>query len=636
MCAAAPLAALLAVVMLASCAALLPRPSTDSLPAHVTFLSEPPGATVRINGTALDGITPLEHVALEPGFVAIEMQLDGFDPAKRQQTLEPDEATYVHLVLLAQPTPSPTPTLSPTATPSPRLPQQPRINIHSQPPGARVKLDGTLLPGTTPLLGLEIAAGTYTLELSAPGFETVKLQRTWGVDASDTVQVALVKSPARITFTSTPPGATVTVNGVTLEGVTPIDNALLPAEATDIEMTLTGHVTQKARRVWQPNMIDYIDLELEPAPARVTFRSEPAGAEVSVNGRVLGRTTIEAAELIAGKARITYTLADHEMVVVEREWKPGDIDEVTVVLFGAPGRVQFQSQPAWDRLAIDGEPVEVTPGAWMEMSEGAHTLHAWRGEEVAQAEFTVQPGADTTVGLEWRRRRIDLAQYSLFPAAEVNLGDAKYGADNPPRRAPVEAFAMLRTEVTVAQYRQCVDAGSCPEPGRELQCNWGEAGRDNHPINCVRATDAEAYARWKSESTGVLHRLPTCREWERAARASGGIYPWGDTPPAGRCNSCDAKCPFPRLRDDSFDDGWKETAPAALLDRCVGEAGVFDLIGNVSEWCSGESAGTFEVRGGSWGQAGPFLESAFATRRSSDDRDVTVGFRLIVPQPDWR
>ena len=49
-------------------------------------------------------------------------------------------------------------------------------------------------------------------------------------------------------------------------------------------------------------------------------------------------------------------------------------------------------------------------------------------------------------------------------------------------------FYISRNEVTVSQYRACVDARACTEPASandQPACNWGLVDRDNHPVNCV-------------------------------------------------------------------------------------------------------------------------------------------------------
>jgi len=60
--------------------------------------------------------------------------------------------------------------------------------------------------------------------------------------------------------------------------------------------------------------------------------------------------------------------------------------------------------------------------------------------------------------------------------------------ERPQHEVTVQTFKMSKTEVTVAQYGICVDAGICGEPFATYEAsiyNWGESGRENHPINGV-------------------------------------------------------------------------------------------------------------------------------------------------------
>lgn len=515
-----PLVLVAVLCGLAACAPVQDRPQTTApRDAYVTFLSEPPGAHVVLNGERLAGTTPLQHLAIAPGFVQVVMTLDGHHAASHQQTIEHGTAVRIDLRLspLPQPTATTTPTFSLVSTATPDRQPSP--------------------PPTT----------------SAPRVE---------------------------------PSATPT-----------------PTEARPSETPT------------------------EAPAAIVSFASEPPGATVTLNGLRIGTTPIDGLDVAAGVGRISFSLAGHETVDLERRWQPGQTDRVEVVLFPLFGSVVFEVEPAWTSLEIDGEPIVARPGEALDLLEGRRQARAFRGDDVAVAAFEVAAGTETRVALVWSRDRPDVKHFARIDAAVATLGEAKYGEDNPPRQVPVAAFWIARTEVTVAQYAECVAAGRCEPAGRGPSCNAGVAGRDRHPINCVRVADAEAYASWSSDLRGFAHRLPHCDAWEYAARL-GGRYPWGDDPPEGRCNTCDQSCPFVNFRSEGSDDGWRETAPVGTLASCRGAADVFDLVGNVAEWCRAD--GSFQVRGGSWGHVGVFLDPAFAVRRETDDRDPTVGFRLVA------
>jgi len=67
-----------------------------------------------------------------------------------------------------------------------------------------------------------------------------------------------------------------------------------------------------------------------------------------------------------------------------------------------------------------------------------------------------------------------------------DMGDEHVASAYPVHIVHVPTFNITRTEITVAQYSECVAAGGCTEPGMvNQQCNWNRSGLEQHPINCV-------------------------------------------------------------------------------------------------------------------------------------------------------
>jgi formylglycine-generating enzyme required for sulfatase activity len=108
-----------------------------------------------------------------------------------------------------------------------------------------------------------------------------------------------------------------------------------------------------------------------------------------------------------------------------------------------------------------------------------------------------------------------LPEMVAVPAGSFFMGcneqvDTECDSDERPgRRVDVRAFRIDRTEVTGARYGACVAAGSCDTEGLTMPywngreqpkeaafCNWGQRGREEHPINCLTWAQAQAYCAW--------------------------------------------------------------------------------------------------------------------------------------------
>ena len=209
----------------------------------------------------------------------------------------------------------------------------------------------------------------------------------------------------------------------------------------------------------------------------------------------------------------------------------------------------------------------------------------------------------------------DVTKMVLIPAGEFEMGSSIGDPDERPvHTVNVDAFYIGMYEVTNAQYKEFVDATGHESPVYWKYSNYNEP---NQPVVGVTWEDANAYAKWAGK------RLPTEAEWEKAARGGliGKKYAWGDssTPPSGAGNFADetAKKVFRKWDIISgYDDGFSHPAPVGCFDS--NGYGIYDMMGNVWEWCAdwydsgyyskspkdnpkGPAAGAEHVlRGGSW------------------------------------
>lgn len=179
-------------------------------------------------------------------------------------------------------------------------------------------------------------------------------------------------------------------------------------------------------------------------------------------------------------------------------------------------------------------------------------------------------------------------------------------------------FCLDLTEVTVGAYRNCVSAGRCSAPAmnaKDKYCNFTHTDRNNQPVNCLTAEQANQYC------AGMGKRLPVDDEWEWAASSAGQRFPyvWGDKAPE-RQDLC-----------------WEENRGAhscdvATFPKDVTQQGVFDMAGNLREWTVGPGAEHF-VRGGAWdsdGSRGVRVTARTSNPWTSSGR--SIGFRCARNQ----
>ena len=485
------------------------------------------------------------------------------------------------------------------------------VHISSQPPGAQVRVDDESV-GTTPL-DVQILQGSRTITLSMAAHKAVTLQQRIAAGSALLLDdIRLPPADGRLVLQSTPPGASIRVDGE-FHGTTPVTLTLSSAQEHDVQLSKPGYTTTSEGVKLMADEERELTVTLPPQYATLFVSAQPADASLIVDGKPAGEAT----------RRLRLTTRPHSLEFRKRGY-------VT-------------------------QRMTVKPRAGVSQNLDV-TL-----KTVAQAKADATPDTLTTAAGQVMRL--------VRPAAAFHMGASRREAGrraNESRRLVqlIRPFYVGEKEVTNGQFRQFRASHSS---GITEGAGLDDA---DQPVVKVSWDDAARYCNWLSQKDGLPaayqekgghmvalrpettgYRLPSEAEWVYVARVLGrqspARYPWsGSYPPTTAVgNFADA-----RISDifadvvPGYDDGHRGTA--AVGSFMANPGGFYDLGGNVAEWTHdfyaiypgeaerlvkdpiGPATGEHHVvRDSSW-RRGNITELRLSYRDYSRESRSDLGFRL--------
>jgi eukaryotic-like serine/threonine-protein kinase len=197
---------------------------------------------------------------------------------------------------------------------------------------------------------------------------------------------------------------------------------------------------------------------------------------------------------------------------------------------------------------------------------------------------------------------------------------------------PVQGFSggdywIGKFEVTQAQWRAVMGNDPSNFKGERLPVEnicWGSS-------DCAKEFSVEEFIKRLNAKLGVsgasVYRLPKEAEWEYAARAGTKTeFAFGDTINAEIVNY-NGNYPYGKAPEGIYQKTTVEVGSLGVANAW----GLYDMHGNVWEWCEDmSSGGSYRVfRGGSWGNFAVRCRSAFRDRSTPGYRYDNLGFRLV-------
>ena len=265
----------------------------------------------------------------------------------------------------------------------------------------------------------------------------------------------------------------------------------------------------------------------------------------------------------------------------------------------------------------------------------------------------------------------------LIPTGEFLMGSppTEEGRGPDEKQHPVRItrpYFLATHPVTVGEFRKFIkdtgyrtDAENDPKGGfgfdndkgkleQDPKYSWRDPGfdqTDRHPVVNITWNDAGAFCQWLSQRERITYRLPTEAEWEFACRAGTQTrYYCGDDPESlvnvGNVADGSTKAKFPRWPTIAAYGGYIFTAPVESFE--ANAFGLYDMHGNVWEWCADRYGKTYYndsplddpegpaegenrvLRGGSWMNAPLLTRSAKRLNQRANQSFIANGFRLAA------
>jgi formylglycine-generating enzyme required for sulfatase activity len=303
--------------------------------------------------------------------------------------------------------------------------------------------------------------------------------------------------------------------------------------------------------------------------------------------------------------------------------------------------VIFQVSPANATIELNGEILPVHNGSATKMMPfGSYDYRVQAPDYMPQAGKVVvdDPQQPHVVSALLRREGEDRlvtvgsVTFTMIPvkggtfqmgATKEQTGEARKD-EKPVHTVTLDNFQIGETEVSQALWREVMGSNPSTYKGNDL------------PVTNITWEDCQEFIKKLNERTGKQFRLPTEAEWEFAAR--------GGTASKGYMfsGSDEVRSVAWHNRDSNRD---RHNGPYAIKSKDPNELGIYDMSGNVNEWCQdwfgdytadpqtnpqGPATGKEHVyRGGSWWYYGM---SCRVSRRNSGVKDVrgVIGLRLAM------
>ncbi len=303
---------------------------------QIRVATDPPEATITCNG-AMAEASPTTITRLPAGTYLIVAEKPGFLPARKSVSILEGARVSVDLKL----------------DPSFAL-----VLVDSKPQGADVHVDGAFR-GRTPFFMTDLPHGTHRFAFTLAGFLGREIEEIVADRIPRRIFAELPTNAGRLMVRSTPPGATVRLNGVE-RGKTPLEIADAPSGENTVEILMDGYKAYSEKVAVQAQETKEVAGVLQAIPTTLQVVSIPPGARIYVNNQFRGEAPVTLTDLPPGEQRLRAELAGFETAArtVSLLQQSAVVEEFRMQKNS--GKIVVVSDPPGAKVFLNGEEKGVT------------------------------------------------------------------------------------------------------------------------------------------------------------------------------------------------------------------------------------------------------------------------------------
>lgn len=384
-----------------------------------------------------------------------------------------------------------------------------------------------------------------------------------------------------------------------------------------------------------------ISPRLQSNSAEITIKVQDE-AEIFINGTSKDKGSWTG-RLRVGLHNVECRLPNHVSSQKQIEVRK-DVSETHVIDKPAPieGSLYVKSNPSGAKIILDGKPLDVTTPTMIEhVMIGSHKVNIMLDKYNREiVDINVNKDEIATVDVKLSDVKVErtftvggvMFKMKLVEAGTFQMGGTEYDWEQPIHSVTItKNYYIGETEVTQALWK-AVTGNSPTTDGSAWTTTYGLG--DNYPAYYINYEDVQSFITKLNSMTGETFRMPTEAEWEFAAR--GGNKSKGYTYSGSNTIGYVA---------------WytsNSSKTNIVKTKAANELGIYDMSGNVWEWCSdwysssyyssspqndptGPTTGTgLVLRGGGWVNLASFCRCAYRSNNAPSNRSFNFGFRLAL------